>query len=65
MISRVSVGVSFGIPSSGTSAPFWRIMGGVPAVRWRSEAFCFTTSMRMSEKSKFIDLYIGTRTAVL
>jgi hypothetical protein len=40
-------------------------MGGVPAVRWRSEAFCFTTSMRMSEKSKFIDLYIGTRTAVL
>ena len=32
MISRVSVGVSFGIPSRGTSEPFLRIMGGAPAV---------------------------------
>ena len=40
-------------------------MGGAPAVMWRSDAFCLTTSRRMSEKSKFIDLYIGTREAAV
>src|SRR5688500_4002771 len=54
MISRVSVGVSLGIPSSGTSEPRWRIIGGTPAVRCRSDALRLTTWMRMSEKSNSI-----------
>ncbi len=54
MISRVSVGVRFWRPSIGTSSPRLRSIGGEPEVRWRSDAFCLTTSMRMSEKSKFM-----------
>ena len=54
MISRVSVGVRFGSPSIGTSEPRLRSIGGAPAVMWRSDAFCLTTSMRISEKSKFM-----------
>src|SRR3712207_1808872 len=38
----------------GTSEPRSRSMGGAPGVRWRSDAFCLTTSTRISEKSKFI-----------
>src|SRR3954452_19894072 len=52
MISRVSVGVSFGSPSTGTSEPRTRIIGGAPAVMWRSDALRRTTSRRISEKSK-------------
>ena len=47
MISRVSVGVRFWSPSIGTSAPRLRSIGGEPEVRWRSDAFCLTTSMRI------------------
>src|SRR4051794_29649858 len=54
MISRVSVGVRFGIPWSGTSEPRTRIVGGAPEVMWRSEALCSTTLSRMSAKSKFM-----------
>src|SRR4051812_31873581 len=54
MISRVSVGVRFGIPSSGTSEPRTRMVGGAPEVMWRSEALCSTTLSRMSAKSKFM-----------
>ena len=54
MISRVSVGVRFWSPSIGTSWPRLRSIGGEPEVRWRSDAFCLTTSMRISEKSKFM-----------
>src|SRR4051794_39098873 len=54
MISRVSVGVRFGIPSRGTSEPRTRMVGGAPEVMWRSEALCSTTLSRMSAKSKFM-----------
>src|SRR3954454_7864439 len=54
MISRVSVGVMLGRPSSGTSEPRTRIVGGAPEVMWRSEALCSTTLSRMSAKSKFM-----------
>src|SRR4051794_33583014 len=54
MISRVSVGVRFGMPSSGTREPRTRIVGGAPEVMWRSEALCSTTLSRMSAKSKFM-----------
>src|ERR1700709_666180 len=54
MISRVSVGVRFGWPSSGTSEPRTRTVGGAPEVMWRSEALCSTTLSRMSAKSKFM-----------
>src|SRR3954451_9693303 len=44
----------------GTSWPRLRSIGGEPEVRWRSDAFCLTTSIRMSEKSKFMgDRCIG------
>src|SRR5215217_9192093 len=43
-------------PSTGTSAPRMRSIGGAPAVRWRSDAFCATTWRRISEKSKFMPL---------
>src|SRR3954471_8470760 len=42
------------MPSSGTSEPRTRIVGGAPAVMWRSEALCSTTLSRMSAKSKFM-----------
>src|SRR4051794_11239985 len=54
MISRVSVGVRFGMPSRGTSEPRTRMVGGAPEVMWRSEALCSTTLSRMSAKSKFM-----------
>src|SRR3954464_15871908 len=54
MISRVSVGVRFGIPSSGTREPRTRSVGGAPEVMWRSEALCSTTLSKMSAKSKFM-----------
>src|SRR3954452_1955712 len=54
MISRVSVGVRFGIPSRGTSEPRTRMVGGAPEVMWRSEALCSTTLSKMSAKSKFM-----------
>src|SRR5919197_190675 len=54
MISRVSVGVMFGYPSSGTRDPRTRTVGGAPEVMWRSEALCSTTLSRMSAKSKFM-----------
>src|SRR5919106_1303425 len=38
MNSRVSVGVSAGTPSIGTSEPRIRSIGGEPAVTWRSDA---------------------------
>src|SRR3954470_2228642 len=54
MISRVSVGVSLGIPSIATSEPRTRNIGGEPAVMCRSEDLCATTWGRISEKSKFM-----------
>src|SRR4051794_13649657 len=43
-----------GWPSSGTSEPRTRIVGGAPDVMWRSDALCSTTLSRMSAKSKFM-----------
>src|SRR3954454_25168275 len=54
MISRVSVGVRFGMPSRGTSEPRTRMVGGAPEVMWTSEALCSTTLSKMSAKSKFM-----------
>src|SRR5579863_2968900 len=51
MNSRVSSGVSRGQSSRRTMRPRWRIVGGTPAVRWRSDARRFTTSRRISEYS--------------
>src|SRR3954468_19252292 len=42
------------MPSSGTSEPRTRTVGGAPEVMWRSEALCSTTLSRMSAKSKFM-----------
>src|SRR4051794_20421148 len=42
------------MPSSGTSEPRTRMVGGAPDVMWRSEALCSTTLSRMSAKSKFM-----------
>src|SRR3954469_1527354 len=42
------------MPSSGTSEPRTRMVGGAPEVMWRSEALCSTTLSRMSAKSKFM-----------
>src|SRR4051794_39007312 len=61
MISRVSVGVRFGIPSRGTSEPRTRMVGGAPEVMWRSEALCSTTLSKMSAKSKFMPLQASAR----
>src|SRR5690348_10401338 len=42
------------MPSSGTSEPRTRMVGGAPEVRWRSDALFSTTLSRMSAKSKFM-----------
>src|SRR5688572_6127115 len=60
MISRVSVGVSFGWPSIGTRPPRTRSIGGAPAVIWRSDALFLTTARRISAKSRLTSLYIGS-----
>src|SRR5919112_344544 len=60
MTSRVSCGVRCGY-SNACSRPWCRIMGGEPAVRWRSEAFRSITCSRTSAKSKSIRSPIGWR----
>src|SRR5918998_2569519 len=59
MTSRQSCGVSFGY-SSACSCPWWRIMGGAPEVRCRSEASRSMTWSRTSAKSKSIKSPWGT-----
>src|SRR5215211_5858606 len=60
MTSRVSCGVRCGL-SNACSRPWWRIMGGEPAVRWRSEALRSITCSRTSAKSNSIRTPIGWR----
>src|SRR5918994_3025491 len=60
MTSRVSCGVRCGY-SNACSRPWWLIMGGEPAVKWRSEALRSITCSRTSAKSNSIRSPIGWR----
>src|SRR5918997_6259498 len=60
MTTRVSRCDRSGL-SNACSRPWWRIMGGEPAVRWRSEAFRSITCSRTSAKSKSMVSPIGWR----
>jgi hypothetical protein len=55
----VSVAVSLAVPSTGTSEPRTRSIGGAPAVMCKSEAFLATTSRRISEKSRFMPIDVS------
>jgi hypothetical protein len=48
------------MPSSATSPPRIRSVGGAPEVMCRSDALFLTTARRISEKSRLTSPFIGT-----